>query len=74
MSVPADGSMNISGDTSMLPDNGSMQKFPSFEGKDLDGNDGDERRAFLRQRRYGCQLLVHHLRSRAWVSWANWKR
>ena len=39
MSVPADGSMNISGDTSMLPDNGSMQKFPSFEGKDLDGND-----------------------------------
>ena len=39
MSVPADGSMNISGDTSMLPDNSSMQKFPSFEGKDLDGND-----------------------------------
>ena len=39
MSVPADGSMNISGDTSMLPDNGSMQKFPSFVGKDLDGND-----------------------------------
>ena len=39
MSVPADGGMNISGDTSMLPDNGSMQKFPSFEGKDLDGND-----------------------------------
>ena len=36
MSVPADGSMNISGDTSMLPDNGSMQKFPSFVGKDLD--------------------------------------
>ena len=29
MSVPADGSMNIS----------SMQKFPSFVGKDLDGND-----------------------------------
>ena len=39
MSMPADGSMNISGDTSMLPDNGSMQKFPSFVGKDLDGND-----------------------------------
>ena len=39
MSMPADGSMNISGDTSMLPDNGSMQKFPSFMGKDLDGND-----------------------------------
>ena len=39
MSVPADGSMNISGDTSMLPDNGSIQKFPSFVGKDLDGND-----------------------------------
>ena len=43
MSVPADGSMNISGDTSMLPDNSSdnssMQKFPSFVGKDLDGND-----------------------------------
>ena len=27
------------GDTSMLPDNSSMQKFPSFVGKDLDGND-----------------------------------
>ena len=39
MSMPADGSMNISGDTSMLPDNGSIQKFPSFMGKDLDGND-----------------------------------
>ena len=39
MSMPADGSMNISGDTSMLPDNSSMQKFPSFEGKDLDGNE-----------------------------------
>ena len=39
MSVPADGSMNISGATSMLPDNSSMQKFPSFVGKDLDGND-----------------------------------
>mgnify|MGYP000781773743 CR=1 FL=1 len=43
MSAPADGSMNISGDTSMLPDNSSdnssMQKFPSFVGKDLDGND-----------------------------------
>ena len=39
MSMPADGSMNISGDTSMLPDNSSMQKFPSFVGKDLDGND-----------------------------------
>ena len=66
MSVPADGSMNISGDTSMLPDNSSdnssMQKFPSFVGKDLDGNDVTSDELFFRQRRYGCQLLVHHLR------------
>lgn len=33
MSVPADGNMV------MTPDGGSMQKFPSFEGKDLDGNE-----------------------------------
>ena len=32
MSVPADSDM------SMPPDDGSMQKFPAFEGKDLDGN------------------------------------
>ena len=32
MNMPADGAM------SMTPDDGSMQKFPAFEGKDLDGN------------------------------------
>ena len=37
MNMPADGAM------SMTPDDGSMQKFPAFEGKDLDGNDGEER-------------------------------
>ena len=30
--MPAEGNM------SMAPDDGSMQKFPAFEGKDLDGN------------------------------------
>lgn len=33
MSIPADG------DKSMIPDNSSTQKFPAFEGKDLDGNE-----------------------------------
>ena len=33
MCVPADG------DKSMIPDNSSTQKFPAFEGKDLDGNE-----------------------------------
>jgi len=29
---------SMDGDTSNPPDDGSMQKFPAFEGKDLDGN------------------------------------
>ena len=35
-----DGDMSIpaGSDTSTPPDDGSMQKFPAFEGKDLDGN------------------------------------
>ena len=35
-----DGDMSIpaGSDTSAPPDDGSMQKFPAFEGKDLDGN------------------------------------
>ena len=33
INMPADDNMN------MTPDDGSMQKFPAFEGKDLDGND-----------------------------------
>ena len=35
-----DGDMSIpaGSDTSNPPDDGSMQKFPTFEGKDLDGN------------------------------------
>ena len=35
-----DGDMSIpaGSDTSNPPDDGSMQKFPAFEGKDLDGN------------------------------------
>jgi thiol-disulfide isomerase/thioredoxin len=31
--------MPAGSDTSNPPDDGSMQKFPTFEGKDLDGND-----------------------------------
>ena len=40
MNVPADDSMMASSDvsTGMAPDEGSKQKFPAFEGKDLDGN------------------------------------
>ena len=35
-----DGSMSVpaGSDMTTLPDDGSMQKFPAFEGKDLDGN------------------------------------
>ena len=33
INMPTDDNMN------MTPDDGSMQKFPAFEGKDLDGND-----------------------------------
>ena len=36
-----DGAMSVpaGSDTTTPPDDGSMQKFPAFEGKDLDGND-----------------------------------
>ena len=36
-----DGSMSVPAGSDMTtpPDDGSMQKFPAFEGKDLDGND-----------------------------------
>jgi len=37
-SIDGDMSMPAGSDTSTLPDDGSMQKFPAFEGKDLDGN------------------------------------
>ena len=37
-SMDGDMSMPAGSDTSTPPDNGSMQKFPAFEGKDLDGN------------------------------------
>ena len=38
MSIDSDMSMPAGDDMSMAPDDGSMQKFPAFEGKDLDGN------------------------------------
>ncbi|MBU5432053.1 TlpA disulfide reductase family protein [Intestinimonas sp. MSJ-38] len=40
MQKSMDGDMNMpaGSDTSTPPDDGSMQKFPAFEGKDLDGN------------------------------------
>ena len=38
-SMDGDMSMPAGSDTSNPPDDGSMQKFPAFEGKDLDGND-----------------------------------
>ena len=36
--MDGDMSMPAGSDTSTPPDDGSMQKFPAFEGKDLDGN------------------------------------
>ena len=40
MQKSTDGDMSVpaGSDTSTPPDDGSMQKFPAFEGKDLDGN------------------------------------
>ena len=38
MSVDSDMSMPAGDDMSMVPDDGSMEKFPAFEGKDLEGN------------------------------------
>ena len=40
MQKPMDGDMSVPGGSDMTtpPDDGSMQKFPAFEGKDLDGN------------------------------------
>ena len=37
-SMDGDMSMPTGSDTSTPPDDGSVQKFPAFEGKDLDGN------------------------------------
>ena len=38
MSMDSEMSMPAGDDMSMVPDDGSMQKFPAFEGKDLEGN------------------------------------
>ena len=38
LSMDSDMSMPAGDDMSMVPDDGSMEKFPAFEGKDLDGN------------------------------------
>ena len=37
-SIDGDMSVPAGSDMSMAPDDGSMQKFPAFEGKDLEGN------------------------------------
>ena len=37
-SIDGDMSVPAGSDMSMAPDDGSMEKFPAFEGKDLDGN------------------------------------
>ena len=37
-SIDGDMSVSAGSDMSMAPDDGSMQKFPAFEGKDLEGN------------------------------------
>ena len=65
MQESIDGDMSVPAGSDMTnpPDDGSMQKFPAFEGKDLDGNHGEERRAVLRQRRHRGEFLVHHLQS-----------
>ena len=38
MSIDSEMSMPAGDDMSMAPNDGSMEKFPAFEGKDLDGN------------------------------------
>ena len=60
-----DGDMSIpaGSDTSNPPDDGSMQKFPTFEGQGPGWQHGEERRAVLRQRRHRGEFLVHHLQS-----------
>ena len=45
-SMDGDMSMPAGSDTSNPPDDGSMQKFPAFTGKDLDGNDVDSSTLF----------------------------
>ena len=56
-SVPAGSDMTTP------PDDGSMQKFPAFEGKDLDGNTVKSERAVLQKRRHRGEFLVYHLQS-----------
>ena len=48
MQESVDGDMSVPAGSDMTnpPDDGSM-KFPAFEGKDLDGESGEERRAVL---------------------------
>ena len=38
LSMDSDMSMSADSDMSMASDDGSIQRFPAFEGKDLDGN------------------------------------
>ena len=58
-----DGAMSVPAGSDMTtpPDDGSMQKFPTFEGPGW--QHGEERRAVLRQRRHRGEFLVHHLQS-----------
>ena len=57
MSVPAGSDMTTP------PDDGSMQKFPAFEGKDLDGNTVKSSECSLKKCRHRSEFLVHHLQS-----------
>jgi len=61
-SLDSDMSVPAGSDMTTPPDDGSMQKFPAFEGKDLDGNTVKSDELF-RQRRHRGEFLVHHLQS-----------
>ena len=59
---PSDGDMSVPAENGKPIEKDNLMKFPTFDGKDLDGNEVKSS-TLLQKYRYRSKLLVYHLQS-----------
>lgn len=59
---PSDGDMSVPAENGKPIEKDDLKKFPTFDGKDLDGNEVKSS-TLLQKYRYCSKLLVYHLQS-----------